>query len=141
MARDSSEHLPIDCEIPPTRQELARLLRDLRRRQARERIGKPLSYRELAASTGWGTGTVSNYFTGKVLPPTDRFDVLVRLLGATAPEQGALATFRDRVEECHLGRQAPETRPTSPVPRQLPAPPMPFVGRADELAAMTALAD
>jgi AAA domain len=38
-----------------------------------------------------------------VLPPTDRFDVLTRLLGATAAEQGGLATARDQVEEHRRG--------------------------------------
>lgn len=44
-------------------------------------------------------GIIGDYFSGKRLPPTDRFDDLVRLLGASPAEQGALATARDRVEE------------------------------------------
>ncbi|MCA1704618.1 MAG: AAA family ATPase, partial [Actinobacteria bacterium] len=59
----------------------------------------PLTYRELAAKTGWSRGIIGEYFAGHVLPPTDRFDELIRLLGATPAEQGALATARDRVEE------------------------------------------
>jgi DNA-binding SARP family transcriptional activator len=79
--------------------ELARLLRQLRRREARRRGGPELTYRELAARTGWSYGVIGQYFTGKVLAPTDRFDVLVRLLGAAPAEQGALASARDRVDE------------------------------------------
>jgi tetratricopeptide (TPR) repeat protein len=76
-----------------------------------------------------------------VLPPTDRFDCLIRILGATPAEQGALATARDRVEE-----QRRRTLPTgatvtdTPVPRQLPADVPAFVGRADALAELDALA-
>jgi DNA-binding SARP family transcriptional activator len=79
--------------------ELARLLRQLRRREARRRGGPELTYRELAARTGWSHGVIGQYLTGRVLASTDRFDVLVRLLGATPAEQGALATARDRVDE------------------------------------------
>ncbi|ASW52926.1 BTAD domain-containing putative transcriptional regulator [Plantactinospora sp. KBS50] len=78
---------------------LARMLRQLRRREARQRGGPELTYRTLAARTGWSQGIITHYFTGKTLPPTDRFDVLVRLLGASPAEQGALATVRDRVDE------------------------------------------
>ena len=53
----------------------------------------------LAAATGWSHGIIGEYLGGKVLPPTDRFDELVRLLGASPAEQGTLATARDRVAE------------------------------------------
>jgi transcriptional regulator with XRE-family HTH domain len=79
--------------------ELAQLLRQLRRREARQRGDSEWTYRELARKTGWSLGSISLYLDGKVLPPTDRFDALVRLLGATPAEQGALATARDRVDE------------------------------------------
>ncbi|MDI1460898.1 BTAD domain-containing putative transcriptional regulator [Catellatospora sp. KI3] len=75
--------------------ELAHLLHQLRRREARRRGGQELTYRELSARTGWSLGIVAQYFSGKSVPPVDRFDVLVRLLGATAAELGALATARD----------------------------------------------
>jgi transcriptional regulator with XRE-family HTH domain len=79
--------------------DLGRLLRGLRNRQARRRGAARLTYRELADKTGWSRGIIGEYFAGNVLPPTDRFDVLVQLLGATAAEQSVLATVRDRVEE------------------------------------------
>lgn len=82
---------------------LAKVLRQLRRREARQRRGSQLTYREISAKTGWSRGIVGEYFSGKVLPPTDRFDVLINLLGATPAEQGQLATARDRIEESRRG--------------------------------------
>jgi tetratricopeptide (TPR) repeat protein len=110
---------------------LGRLLRQLRRRQARQQGGAPATYRELAAATGWSHGIVGEYLAGRVLPPTDRFDVLVRLLGATPAEQGALATVRDRVEE---RRRADQQRAATP--RQLPVGVSSFAGRTATLATL-----
>jgi hypothetical protein len=67
-----------------------------------------------------------------VLPPTDRLDVLIRLLGATAEEQRAFANARDRLEEWSRHR-API------VPRQLPSVTPRFVGRTAELSVLDAL--
>lgn len=66
--------------------ELAEVLRQLRRRHAREQRSPELTYRELAAKTGWSQAVIWDYFAGKALPPTDRFDGLVQLLGATPLE-------------------------------------------------------
>jgi hypothetical protein len=90
--------------------ELAAVLRWLRRRQAWSRCAAPLTYRELATVTGWSYGIFSGYFRGTVLPPTDRFDTLVRLLGATPAEQARLATVRDGVADRRQG--APGEDPT-----------------------------
>ncbi|MEU8423859.1 tetratricopeptide repeat protein [Micromonospora sp. NPDC048835] len=137
--------------------ELAGLLRQLRRREARQQGETLLTYRQLAAKTGWSRGIIGEYFSGNVLPPPERFDALIRLLGATPAEQGVLATARDRVEERrrHLTRDHPTTGrvgvrpraggprtgtafPPLPVPRQLP-PALPgFVGRATHLARLDA---
>jgi DNA-binding SARP family transcriptional activator len=95
----------VDDRIP----DLPRLLRQLRRREARRRGGPELTYRELAARTGWSLGIIAQYFSGKTLPPVDRFDMLVRLLGAAPAEQGALATARDRIHEYR--RRAAPARP------------------------------
>jgi hypothetical protein len=95
---------PVDPTGIDTQEELARALRQLRRRLARQRNHPPLTYRELAAKTGWAHGVIGDYFAGKTLPPTDRFDVLVGLLGATPIEQGRLATARDQVEEVRRRR-------------------------------------
>ncbi|HEX6521391.1 MAG TPA: helix-turn-helix domain-containing protein, partial [Streptosporangiaceae bacterium] len=79
--------------------DLAAVLRHLRRREARARGGPQLTYRALAGMTGWSRTMIGNYLSGKTVPPTDRFDALARLLGATGRELGMLATVRDRVEE------------------------------------------
>src|SRR5256885_4736727 len=121
--------------------ELAAALRNLRRRQARKRGGSPLTYRDLAAKTGWAVGVIADYFNGKALAPTDRFDVLVQLLDATPGEQGTFATARDAIEEARRVASPPQARPGRlPVPRQLPADVVTFSGRADELAALNTLA-
>jgi NB-ARC domain len=65
---------------------------------------------------------------------------LVVLLGATAAEQGALATARDRVEEARRAG-APAGGQAVPVARQLPADLATFAGRASELARLDALLD
>jgi tetratricopeptide (TPR) repeat protein len=115
--------------------DLARVLRELRRRHARRTGGAELTYRELAAATGWSHGIVGEYLTGRILPPTGRFDALIRLLGATPAEQGVLATARDRIEEDRRHRVP------SGVPRQLPADVFGFTGRASQLDALDAFID
>jgi hypothetical protein len=119
-----------------TVQELAGLLRHLRRREARGRGGPALTYRELAARTGWSHTIIGHYLTGRAMPATHRFDVLVRLLGATPTEQGALATARDRVEERR--RRTGEVRSRWPAPRELPADVYGFTGRRAHLAELDA---
>ncbi|MFY1686736.1 ATP-binding protein [Plantactinospora sp. WMMB782] len=126
---------PLDVSGVSTLPDLATVLRALRRRHARQRRDGELTYRELAARTGWSTAAVAEYLTGRTLPPTDRFDILVGLLGATPVEQGMLATARDRVAEQH--RRTPR-RPAGSgqrsVPRQLPADVFGFTGRGEQLA-------
>jgi hypothetical protein len=118
---------------------LGQLLRTLRRREARQREGAELTYRHLAARAGWSHAVVAAYLTGKTLPPTDRFDTLIQLLGATRAEQGPLATARDRVEESRR-RLAVTTRGDGlPVPRQLPADVPGFIGRRTELTRLDQL--
>jgi len=113
-----------------TLSELAALLRELRRRHARAQGGAGLTYRDLAAATGWSHGIIGEYLSGRVLPPTGRFDTLIALLGASSAEQGAFATARDRVEENR--RRTEPARPA--VPRQLPMDVPGFTGRASQLA-------
>ena len=121
-----------------TPSDIARLLRDLRRRDARQRGGPARTVRELATMTGWSYGVISEYFAGTVLPPTDRLDDLVRLLGAAPPEQGAFATARDRIEEA---RRAAMSNGGPVVPRHLPPAVPDFAGRAAELDLLTRLAE
>jgi tetratricopeptide (TPR) repeat protein len=121
-----------------TAPELAELLRRLRRREARREGATPLTYRELALKTGWSRGVIGEYFVGRVLPPTDRFDTLIRLLGATPAEQGWLATARDRVEERR--RTAPGGGADAFLSvRQLPPTAPGFAGRAGPLAELDRL--
>ncbi|HEX4701728.1 MAG TPA: hypothetical protein VH352_06325, partial [Pseudonocardiaceae bacterium] len=96
-----------------TLSELAAVLRWLRRRQAWQRGAAPLTYRELAAATGWSYGCFSGYFRGTVLPPSDRFDTLIGLLGAGAVERSRLATVRDGVADRRDEPPAP-LEPTRP---------------------------
>jgi len=94
MDSDTVAH---DAAMISTPAELAGLLRRLRNRQARTRRAPTVTYRELAGRTGWSHGIIGAYLTGKIVPPVDRFDELVRQLGAAPHELGALATARDRV--------------------------------------------
>jgi hypothetical protein len=131
---DPLAHDAADAEDPS---DLARLLRRLRRREARQRGDSPLTYRELAAKTGFAHSTVGAYLTGVTLAPADRFDVLIRLLGATAAEQRALATARDRVEEG--ARAAPRAWPAAVGPHELPPEAYGFTGRRGPLAELDGL--
>ncbi|MEH1128707.1 tetratricopeptide repeat protein [Micromonospora sp. CPCC 206061] len=124
-----------------TREDLARALRHLRRREAHERCLPELTYRELAAKTGWSVGVIGGYFSGKVLPSTSRFDTLVRLLGATPAEQGALATARDRVADRDRAVTEPPRAASPSAPHQLPADVYGFTGRSDQLAELDKLLD
>jgi len=118
-----------------TVEDLAKLLRQLRRRQARRRKDSELTYREIAARTSWSIGIIAGYFAGRTLPPTDRFDILAVLLGATPAEQGVLATLRDRIADGRRGATtAGSAVPGWPKPRQLPADVPHFTGRDAELA-------
>ena len=111
-----------------TLDELGEVLRQLRRRYARRHNTPELTVRELARRSGYAYGVISEYLSGKALAPTDRFDVLIRLLGASSIEQRTLATARDRVEEQRRAR-----RPVC-VPRELPPDVHGFTGRRKELA-------
>jgi hypothetical protein len=136
----SLEH---DAAMVRTVPELARLLRFLRRREARKRDGAALTYRELAARTGWSHAIIGEYLAGTALPPSDRFDQLIQILGATRSELGALATARDRVEELRRPNRAAAARTAATaerVPRELPAPVPGFVGRQTQLAELNRIA-
>jgi len=134
----------IDASTVSTPAELATVLRRLRRREARRRQGRELTYHQLAAVTGWSSTIIGAYLTGAAVPPTDRFDRLVVVLGAEADERGPLATARDRVADArrHERSVAPVEAnvPDLPPPRQLPGAPTQFVGRDDALARLDAAA-
>jgi tetratricopeptide (TPR) repeat protein len=127
--------------------ELAALLRALRRRHARRRHGSELTYHAMASRIGCSQTAIAEYFTAKIIPPTNRFDALTDLLGVTRAEQSALATARDRVaEQRRNGRQRAPGRGARAsarqgVPRQLPTALRHFSGRRRELAELDRLLD
>src|SRR5690349_2219926 len=104
--------------------DLAALLRALRRRQARQRRDRGPSYEQLAARIGVSTTMIGSYLTGTALPPTDRLDALARALGADPAELDALARARDRLADSR--RRSEPVDPSvvrGSVPRELPAAP------------------
>ncbi len=125
-----------DAQRARTVADIGEVLRQLRRRHARRSNDSELTVRELAKRSGYAYGVISEYLSGKALAPTDRFDVLVRLLGASAAEQQALATARDRVQEQRRTR-----RVAMPVPRELPPDVYGFTGRGAELDRLDGLLD
>jgi len=80
-------------------EDLGDSLRRLRRRFARRQRDALLSYRYLAEKTGYAHGVIGGYFSGKVLPPPDKLDVLIELLGVSPSERRDFARVRDAIEE------------------------------------------
>jgi len=103
--------------------ELAAVLRVLRRRHARRRRDRELTYRDLAERTGWSLTSIAEYFTARRLPPTDRFDALLVLLGADPAEQG----LEHHVQLIAARKRAPAAGHRRPVRRAVtsraPSPP------------------
>jgi transcriptional regulator with XRE-family HTH domain len=114
-------------------------------RQRREDAG--LSQEEVAERSGLSVRTVSNVERGSIRTPHPR---TIRLLGETL---GLPANACDElIAACRASsRRGPVATSLEPaqlagtagfvVPRELPGQPRHFVGREDELAALTALAD
>jgi transcriptional regulator with XRE-family HTH domain len=127
-----------------TADDLGRSLRRLLRR-ARDRTGRKVTCRKLAAETGYGHSSINNWLEGRSLPAADRLGDVLVALGATPAEQRALATARDAIEE---RRRMPPARPsfrglaaagqTRP-PRQLPWANPRFTGRESEIKALIGL--
>lgn len=143
MAGSGSDRTPPlpDLDGIRTSADLAAILRTLRRRFASRRGHALLTYRELATRTGLSRSAINDYFTGKVLPPTDRFDILLTVFEVASHERPALATARDRVEEhLRIGRST-RASPRRRVPHELPSTVSAFTGRAAELAELDRLAD
>lgn len=88
-------------------QQLAQLLRQLRRRDARRRGKSELTYRQLAARTGWSIGLLAGYFGGDILPPTDRFDVL-RISATRTKRRSVSASVRSAVPNFRNLLQSPK---------------------------------
>ncbi|GAA4257057.1 ATP-binding protein [Dactylosporangium darangshiense] len=129
----------VDPSGVATLDELAGLLRDLRRRQARRVHSSPLTFGELAARTGWPHAAIGAYFAGRALPPAERLDALLRLLGASPAECGAVAAARSRIAE-HNGAAAPAFAASFGLDElSLPAGPAGFAGRAGAIARLDRL--
>ncbi|MGI5245904.1 tetratricopeptide repeat protein [Dactylosporangium sp. CA-139066] len=129
----------VDPSGVATLDELADLLRDLRRRQARRARSSPLTFDELAARTGWPHAAIGAYFAGRALPPAERLDTLLRLLGASPAESGAIASARSRIAEPRPAA-ASDGISASPAPELvLPADLAGFAGRAGAIARLDRL--
>ena len=92
-----------DGAFDPTRvdtlEDLGNILRNLRRRQARQDQTAELTYRQLERLTGYKRSLIGSYFLGQVMPKTDKLDYLAMVLGATDAERRGIATARDRIED------------------------------------------
>jgi tetratricopeptide (TPR) repeat protein len=165
QARRAAEEIAEEAVRAQSLEDVSELLRTLRRRHARANRDSALTYRELARRTGWSTTAIAEYFAGRTLPPTDRFDALLEVLGAAPADLRALADARDRADESQRRARkrrsgqppAPASAPLSaapgagpvpnqargrqdgPVLRQLPADTGVFTGRVDELKRLLAL--
>jgi tetratricopeptide (TPR) repeat protein/transcriptional regulator with XRE-family HTH domain len=144
MPADDAHDLSAQAAAVQTVADLARVLRELRRRHARRLRIPVLTYRKIAERTGWSVSTVGGYFTGTRLASVDRFDELIRLLGAAPDEQGILATARELAAESRPATDpadasaGPPGATTVAVPRTLPARVFGFAGRHAELARLDA---
>ena len=118
--------------------DLVRELALLRIRAARGSQRIRVSLNELARDTGVPRSTVHAYLQGTRLPPPDSLDAIVVALGADPAEQREWAEALYRAMD---GEPTPAIvpAPAVPVPRQLPAAPRGFVGRAEEYAELDRL--
>lgn len=129
-----------EAEAVRSPSDLARVLRDLRQREAHGRPGPPLPYRQIADLTGLSLGAVGSYLAGVRVPSDARFYRLVEVLGADPAERAALAAARRRLAARTSGAKARPGANASP-PQALPAPPTGFTGREDALATLDKLVD
>ncbi|MFY1634234.1 ATP-binding protein [Solwaraspora sp. WMMB335] len=104
---------------------------DLLRRHAATGTGKlRLSLSDIAKASGIPRSTLASYLNGSTLITADALDSVVLALGVTPHEARRWATAWERISA------GPRTPPAVPVPHQVPADVVGFVGRAAELAVL-----
>jgi tetratricopeptide (TPR) repeat protein/transcriptional regulator with XRE-family HTH domain len=143
MTRQSSGDLAERARAARTLADLAQMLEELRQREARQRRGPALSYRQLAGDTGWSVAAIGTYLSGTRLPSAARLERLVAILGADAAERAALVAARDRLVATGrlvaALRVADRARGPAGAPRTLPASTPRFTGREAQLAILDRL--
>lgn len=128
---------PADVREP---QDVARELDRLRRRAARGSGRARVSLDAIAKATGIPRSTIHSYVSGRRLPPPDVLDAIVVALGGTRAEQVDWAHALERaVDAAPRVDRAGSARPVA-APHQLPAGPVGFVGREQELGRLAAKA-
>lgn len=110
---------------------LAVLVHELQRLLLRQerRTGKKIKKVALAKALGISVSSLYGYLNGTTLPPSDKFDDLLRQLDVPASEWHRLTTARDELE---ILRRGPTL--SSRIPHDLPHDVVGFTGRTKQLA-------
>lgn len=120
-----------------TRADLVRELEVLRGNAARGSGRARVSLADLAKRVDVPRSTLHTYLTGQSLVPAEVLDRTVIALGGTGADQRSWAEAWDRVAAHE--HQAKHVQAPEETPRQLPAAPAAFTGRAEQLASLDAL--
>ncbi|MDN5893263.1 MAG: tetratricopeptide repeat protein [Nocardioides sp.] len=98
----------------------------------------PSKVSALASRIGVSQSTLYAYLAGATVPPADVLDELLQALDLPPREQRRLATARDCAQRTRRATSPSDTSrvPALPVPRELPAEPTGFTGRAEALESL-----